>query len=109
LALAFAFFTFETSVIITTDIAKALARPENKPIFCIDMYTSGEPTRIILNACPDLPGTLLEQRSQIAKNYDNIRECLMPGIEDTTICMEQLSVPTQSSHDLVKPTSEFSS
>lgn len=46
-------------------------------IKCIDMHTTGEPTRIIYYGFPRLQGTLLEQRDQAKTQYDNIRKRLM--------------------------------
>ncbi|CAG7916136.1 unnamed protein product [Penicillium olsonii] len=44
---------------------------------CIDMHTTGEPTRIIYSGFPQLHGTLLEQRDQAKTKYDNIRKRIM--------------------------------
>ncbi|KAH3367728.1 hypothetical protein KXV52_002745 [Aspergillus fumigatus] len=49
----------------------------NQPIRCIDMHTTGEPTRIIYSGFPPLSGTLLEQRDQAKQHHDHIRKCLM--------------------------------
>ncbi|KAJ0426569.1 hypothetical protein BJY00DRAFT_91972 [Aspergillus carlsbadensis] len=47
-------------------------------IKCIDMHTSGEPTRIIYSGFPALPGpTLLDKRDQAQKYHDDIRKRLM--------------------------------
>ncbi|EME85145.1 uncharacterized protein MYCFIDRAFT_214964 [Pseudocercospora fijiensis CIRAD86] len=46
-------------------------------IQCIDMHTTGEPTRIIYQGYPDLQGTLLEQRSQAKRDHDHIRRRLI--------------------------------
>ncbi|KAJ5461760.1 uncharacterized protein N7458_003312 [Penicillium daleae] len=48
-----------------------------EPIKCIDMHTTGEPTRIIYSGFPRLQGTLLEQRDQAMTQYDHIRKRLM--------------------------------
>lgn len=44
---------------------------------CIDMHTTGEPTRIIYQGYPPLTGTLLAQRSQAKRSYDHIRRKLL--------------------------------
>ncbi|CEJ60144.1 hypothetical protein PMG11_08729 [Penicillium brasilianum] len=46
-------------------------------IKCIDMHTTGEPTRIIYSGFPPLQGTLLEQREQAMNQYDHIRKRIM--------------------------------
>lgn len=46
-------------------------------IKCIDMHTTGEPTRIIYSGFPRLQGTLLEQRDQARNQYDHIRKRIM--------------------------------
>jgi len=48
-----------------------------RSIQCVDMHTSGEPTRIIYRGYPDVSGTLLEQRTEAQQKYDHIRKCLM--------------------------------
>ncbi|KAL2217358.1 putative proline racemase [Thermoascus aurantiacus ATCC 26904] len=53
-------------------------RPELAPIQCIDMHTTGEPTRIVISGFPDLPGTtLLEQRAHAKQQHDRLRARLM--------------------------------
>ncbi|ETI24538.1 hypothetical protein G647_03907 [Cladophialophora carrionii CBS 160.54] len=59
------------------DIARELSRPEYKPIFCIEMHTCGEPTRIVIDGYPNVTGTLLEQRTQARQTHDHIRKRLM--------------------------------
>lgn len=46
-------------------------------ISCVEMHTSGEPTRIILSGFPELSGTLMEQRAQAKENFDQYRRFLM--------------------------------
>lgn len=46
-------------------------------ISCVEMHTSGEPTRIILSGFPELTGTLMEQRAQAKENFDQWRRFLM--------------------------------
>jgi trans-L-3-hydroxyproline dehydratase len=46
-------------------------------IKCVDMHTTGEPTRIIYQGYPDLKGTLLEQRSYAKHHHDHVRKSLM--------------------------------
>ncbi|KAI9730590.1 MAG: Trans-L-3-hydroxyproline dehydratase [Cirrosporium novae-zelandiae] len=44
-----------------------------EPIKCIEMHTTGEPTRVVCSGFPPLQGTLLEQRAQAKEKYDHIR------------------------------------
>ncbi len=45
---------------------------------CVDMHTTGEPTRIVYSGFPKLTGTtLLEKRAQASREYDHIRRRLM--------------------------------
>ncbi|KAJ5381737.1 uncharacterized protein N7496_004165 [Penicillium cataractarum] len=46
-------------------------------IKCIEMHTTGEPTRIIYSGFPCLQGTLLEQRDEAMNQYDHIRKRIM--------------------------------
>lgn len=59
------------------DIIQELARHEFGRITCIDMHTTGEPTRIIISGYPSLSGTLLEQRAEAQSQHDHIRKRLM--------------------------------
>lgn len=59
------------------DVVDSLASGEYAPITCVDMHTTGEPTRIVVKGYPDLTGTLLEQRAQAKAKYDHIRRRLM--------------------------------
>ncbi|KAK5046519.1 hypothetical protein LTR84_008322 [Exophiala bonariae] len=59
------------------DIARCLVTPEHRPISCIEMQTTGEPTRIVFEGYPELSGTLLEQRAEAKRKYDHIRRRLM--------------------------------
>ncbi|GFG20582.1 trans-L-3-hydroxyproline dehydratase [Aspergillus udagawae] len=60
------------------DIAQSLGENgSNQPIRCIDMHTTGEPTRIVYSGFPKLSGTLLEQRDQAKQQHDHIRKRLM--------------------------------
>ncbi|KAJ5296166.1 hypothetical protein N7508_010987 [Penicillium antarcticum] len=60
------------------DIVQQLEQnPHGEVIKCIDMHTTGEPTRIIYSGFPHLTGTLLEKRDQAKSQYDNIRKRLM--------------------------------
>ncbi|KAL2855981.1 hypothetical protein BJY01DRAFT_186785 [Aspergillus pseudoustus] len=59
------------------DIAQSF-KSHPSVIKCIDMHTTGEPTRIIYSGFPALPGpTLLDKRDQAQQYYDNIRKRLM--------------------------------
>jgi trans-L-3-hydroxyproline dehydratase len=59
------------------DVAQALQSSSLSPISCIEMHTTGEPTRIISAGFPALQGTLLEQRAQAKRDHDKIRKRLM--------------------------------
>ncbi|KAF2214144.1 hypothetical protein CERZMDRAFT_38374 [Cercospora zeae-maydis SCOH1-5] len=58
------------------DVATQLKNYENA-IHCIDMHTTGEPTRIVYSGYQTLSGTLLEQRAQAKRDHDHIRRKLM--------------------------------
>jgi proline racemase len=51
--------------------------PFGEVIKCVDMHTTGEPTRIIYSGFPRLQGTLLEQREQAKRQHDNLRKRVM--------------------------------
>ncbi|KAJ5804931.1 hypothetical protein N7474_010818 [Penicillium riverlandense] len=46
-------------------------------IHCIDMHTTGEPTRIIMSGFPSLKGALLEQREAYRRDHDRWRRVAM--------------------------------
>src|SRR6187402_2556894 len=46
-------------------------------IHCVEMHTTGEPTRIIYKGFPELRGSLLEQRAEAKASHDNIRAQLI--------------------------------
>lgn len=46
-------------------------------IKCVEMHTTGEPTRVIYEGFPDIQGTLLEQRAQAKREYDHVRRRLI--------------------------------
>jgi trans-L-3-hydroxyproline dehydratase len=50
------------------------ARNGRSPIECVNMHTTGEPTRIIISGYPNLNGTLLEQRAEAKAKYDHVRK-----------------------------------
>ncbi|PWY92238.1 putative proline racemase [Aspergillus heteromorphus CBS 117.55] len=58
------------------DLAQCLARLPGT-VHCIDMHTTGEPTRIIYAGYPALTGTLLSQRDQARSHHDHIRKQTM--------------------------------
>ena len=58
-------------------IPKMFVDPKFKPIHCIEMHTTGEPTRIIYSGFPGLTGTLLEQRAEAKRKHDKVRTQLM--------------------------------
>ncbi|OHF03125.1 proline racemase [Colletotrichum orchidophilum] len=43
----------------------------------VEMHTSGEPARIVYAGYPDIPGTLLEQRSLAQSQHDHIRRSII--------------------------------
>ncbi|KAF8176131.1 proline racemase [Mycena galopus ATCC 62051] len=52
--------------------------PATRTIKVVDMHTSGEPTRIVVNGYPQLEGdTLLEMRRCAREKHDDIRQGLM--------------------------------
>ncbi|KAI9933041.1 hypothetical protein ASPWEDRAFT_115815 [Aspergillus wentii DTO 134E9] len=60
------------------DIAESLENATHtEAIRCVDMHTTGEPTRIVYSGFPPLYGTLLEQRDQATQKYDHIRKRVM--------------------------------
>ena len=60
------------------DIAESLTTTQGlQTIYCIDMHTTGEPTRIIYAGFPNLTDTLLAQRDQAKQHHDDIRKRLM--------------------------------
>ncbi|EXJ84624.1 hypothetical protein A1O3_05294 [Capronia epimyces CBS 606.96] len=46
-------------------------------IKCVDMHTTGEPTRIVYSGFPNLTGTLLEKRREASEKHDHIRRRLL--------------------------------
>ncbi|EME45200.1 hypothetical protein DOTSEDRAFT_52545 [Dothistroma septosporum NZE10] len=59
------------------DIAKDFTSTSRKDaITCVDMHTTGEPTRIVVSGHPELTGTLLEQRAEARRSYDHFRRQL---------------------------------
>ncbi|PYH90105.1 putative proline racemase [Aspergillus ellipticus CBS 707.79] len=58
------------------DLAQSLARLPGT-VHCIDMHTTGEPTRIIYAGYPALTGPLLAQRDQARELHDHIRKQTM--------------------------------
>lgn len=60
---------------VDMDLVQAFDNVET--IRCIEMHTTGEPTRIIYSGFPALHGTLLEQRDQAKQQYDHVRKRLI--------------------------------
>jgi trans-L-3-hydroxyproline dehydratase len=50
--------------------------PVQSAIHCLEMHTTGEPTRITYAGYPKLAGTLLEQRAEAKAKHDHIRRRL---------------------------------
>ncbi|PYH48497.1 putative proline racemase [Aspergillus saccharolyticus JOP 1030-1] len=75
------------------DVSQTLAGHPTT-IHCIDMHTTGQPTRIIYAGYPKLTGTLLAQRDQAREHHDHIRQQLMleprgnPAMYGAIICPE---------------------
>jgi len=62
----------------TMDLAQKFENASSGEVIkCIDMHTTGEPTRIVYSGFPQLHGTLLEQRDQAKSKHDNIRKRIM--------------------------------
>ncbi|GFN13584.1 hypothetical protein AtubIFM56815_003970 [Aspergillus tubingensis] len=60
------------------DLAHTLeSASSGEVIKCIDMHTTGEPTRIVYAGFPPLSGTLLSQRDQARDQYDHLRKRIM--------------------------------
>ncbi|PYI06978.1 proline racemase [Aspergillus sclerotiicarbonarius CBS 121057] len=60
------------------DIFQSLESTSGEVVKCIDMHTTGEPTRIVYAGFPALTGqTLLSQRDQARDEYDHIRQRIM--------------------------------
>ncbi|GKZ27407.1 hypothetical protein AbraIFM66951_005300 [Aspergillus brasiliensis] len=60
------------------DLAHALESASHGEVLkCIDMHTTGEPTRIVYAGFPPLSGTLLSQRDQAQDQYDHLRKRIM--------------------------------
>ncbi|KAJ5161981.1 hypothetical protein N7492_007373 [Penicillium capsulatum] len=60
------------------DVAQTLeTTPYGEVIKCIDMHTTGEPTRVVYSGWPRLSGTLLDQREQCMAQYDHLRKRIM--------------------------------
>ncbi|KAF9888461.1 hypothetical protein FE257_008568 [Aspergillus nanangensis] len=59
------------------DVAQSMETSSGEAIKCIDMHTTGEPTRIVYSGFPRLEGTLLDQRDQARNEYDHLRKRLM--------------------------------
>jgi trans-L-3-hydroxyproline dehydratase len=58
------------------DVVEAIDNSKNA-IKCVDMHTTGEPTRIVYSGFPRLEGTLLEQRETAMAKYDHLRKRMM--------------------------------
>ncbi|KAK4624483.1 Trans-L-3-hydroxyproline dehydratase [Fulvia fulva] len=58
------------------DIARSFTS-QHDAITCVDLHTTGEPTRIVISGYPDLTGTLLEQRAEAKHSHDHIRRQLL--------------------------------
>ena len=59
------------------DVIHALTTKEHSPISCIEMHTTGEPTRIVYAGYPELHGSLLDQRVEAQRTMDHIRRRLL--------------------------------
>lgn len=86
------------------DLAQSLENALTQPIRCIDMHTTGEPTRIVYSGFPPLSGTLLEQRDQAMKDHDDVRKRLMleprghDGMYGAIICPDTELVRSGAAH-----------
>ncbi|KAI2825916.1 hypothetical protein CBS147343_7553 [Aspergillus niger] len=60
------------------DLARALETASSGEVIkCVDMHTTGEPTRIVYAGFPPLRGSLLSQRDQARDQYDHLRKRIM--------------------------------
>src|ERR1051326_2946907 len=59
------------------DAIQRFRRPDAQPIECVEMHSTGEPTRIVVKGYPSLDGTLLQQRAQAKVQHDHVRKRLM--------------------------------
>ena len=49
-----------------------------KYFHCVDLHCGGEPARILLSGCPEIPGnTMAEKRTEFMNNFDHIRKTLL--------------------------------
>lgn len=64
------------AVKVKMDIVEAIVDSKDA-IKCVDMHTTGEPTRIVYSGFPKLEGTLLEQRETAMAKYDYLRKRIM--------------------------------
>ncbi|GLA43678.1 hypothetical protein AnigIFM63309_001609 [Aspergillus niger] len=60
------------------DLSHALETASSGEVIkCVDMHTTGEPTRIVYAGFPPLSGSLLSQRDQARDQYDHLRKRIM--------------------------------
>ncbi|GLA30952.1 Diaminopimelate epimerase-like protein [Aspergillus phoenicis ATCC 13157] len=60
------------------DLSHALETASSGEVIkCVDMHTTGEPTRIVYAGFPPLRGSLLSQRDQARDQYDHLRKRIM--------------------------------
>ena len=57
---------------------RAMSKCSWQTFKCVDSHTCGEPTRVLVEGCPDLQGnTVAEKRQDFIKRFDWIRQSLM--------------------------------
>jgi trans-L-3-hydroxyproline dehydratase len=59
------------------DFLESLSLAKNHCFKCVDMHTTGEPTRIVYSGWPSMSGTLIQQRAQAEEEHDQYRKCLI--------------------------------
>lgn len=64
----------------------------------IDSHTAGEPTRVVLDGCPDLgPGSLAEQRTVLLQHHDRFRSAVVNEPRGSEAWVGALLRPTPES------------
>jgi trans-L-3-hydroxyproline dehydratase len=59
------------------DVSSSFKGAEFQPVSCVDMHTTGMPTRILYSGFPDMKGTLFEQWAEAKLHHDAIRQRVM--------------------------------
>ncbi|KAL3458167.1 proline racemase [Aspergillus heterothallicus] len=51
--------------------------PSTQPLHCIDMHTSGMPTRLVISGYPSLSGSLQSQKTTASHHHDTLRRRIL--------------------------------